>query len=80
MIKIVYCIFVRQLKQRYMQVSLSRKDAPVTSQKLVIFIDGIEYRITKDIEGLLVINKCDTVNGDDRINIMPSCTNEIKLK
>ena len=63
-----------------MQVSLSRRGVPVTLQILVIFIDGIEYRITEDNQGLLVINKCDTVDGNDRINIMPSCTNEIKLK
>ncbi len=63
-----------------MQVSLSKRGVPVTVQRLVIFIDGIEYCIQQDVEGLLVINKCDTVNGEDRINIMPSCINEIKIK
>ena len=63
-----------------MQVSLSKRGVPITVRRLVMFIDGIEYRITQDVEGLLVINKCDTVNGEDRINIMPSCTNEIKIK
>jgi len=63
-----------------MQVSLSTRGVPVSAKKVIIHINGIEYRITEDNQGLMVINKVDTIKGDDSINIIPSCTNEIKLK
>jgi len=51
-----------------------------TVERTIIHINGIEYRITEDNQGLMVINKVDAIKGDDSINIIPSCTNEIKVK
>lgn len=54
-----------------------------TTTKVVIDVGGVNYRITKDLEGGIRINKVDfsdSLNSTDKISINPSTSNEIILK
>jgi hypothetical protein len=58
-----------------------RKDAItiVKSERVKITVDGIDYKITKDNEGGIRINKFDLDQGMP-ITITPSVSNEIIVK
>lgn len=52
-------------------------------KRLFIEIDSVEFKLTVNNEGFLVINKSnhsEKDNGSDTIVISPSCSNEIRIK